>query len=318
MRVSSLSFFTSSLAGIQQQQASIARLNQQIALGVRILAPKDDPVGTNRVLDLSNRIDVHTQYLANQQKAELALNYESTVVTGIRDLLVNTRTSLGEISPSHELSLREQYADVVAAAYQQLKDLGNTSDPSGNYIFSGYATSTTPFSHSQVYPALPPAASGASAYLGTPNGAEPNYQRFIEIDTGRLVQVNHNLNSAYQAGGGLGTDLLQTLDQLAINLADPTGAVVTQADIDNAVAAIDAALDGLGAIERSVFAAQQQIGDAKTSLEALIGTDQDALTALLELDDVAAITELQLRQTTLEAAQSAYARTVGLSLFNFL
>ena len=39
MRVDSLSYFSASLPGIRDNQTAVARLNQQIATGVRLLAP---------------------------------------------------------------------------------------------------------------------------------------------------------------------------------------------------------------------------------------------------------------------------------------
>ncbi len=306
MRVSSLTFSTAALSGIRDEQAAIARLSQQIARGEHMLAPKDAPVQAARVMELTDRIALRQQYLANQDKARLALNHQGTVLQGIRQVLEHARGILMGASPSHEPALREQYAQLIENDYRQLKDLANTRDPSGNYLFSGFKTSTEPFQHTQVAPG--PGTSSGTTYAGDTG------TRSIEIDLGRRIQVNDNLDVGVMRAGEP-NDLLQGIDQIAIDLRTPT---LTQAQLDAAVTRLNLALDDLGLIERRVAAAQQEIADTQAVTRAILNEEKDALGRLVELDQAAAIIELQRRQVTLEAAQRAYARTSGLSLFNYL
>lgn len=315
MRVSSLIMSTSGLAGMQNEQASIARLSSQIATGQRVVAPKDDPVRAPRILELTDRIALRQHYIANQDKARLALNYESTVLQQVRKVLEHAKGILAGAAPGQDSDLRQQYSDLISADYNQLKGLANTRDPSGNYIFSGHQTAPQPYTHTQVAPdddANPstPASSGLATYSGD-NGI-----RRVEIDVGRSIQVNDNLNEVLRAGSG--DDLLRDLDQVAINLRQTPGTLLTQADIDYGIAAINTALERLGLIERRIAAAQLEVADTQATTKALLNEEKNALGALVELDQAAAIIELQRRQVTLEAAQRAYARTSGLSLFNYL
>ncbi|MFN3594040.1 MAG: flagellar hook-associated protein FlgL, partial [Thiobacillaceae bacterium] len=260
MRVSSLTLSTATLAGIQNEQAAIARLTQQIAANQRILAPKDDPVRAARALELTDRIALREQHLANQDKARLALNYQSAVLQGIRQVLEHARGILMATSPSHDSSLREQYAQLIENDYRQLKGLANSRDPAGNYIFSGFKTNTEPYQHTQVAPG--PGPSGTTTYTGDAGA------RNIEIDLGRSVRVNDNLNDVIDAGGT--TDLLQMIDQIAIDLRTPT---LTQAQLDAAVSRLNEALDDLGLIERRVAAAQQEIADTQAVTRALLNQE---------------------------------------------
>ena len=52
MRIDSLTYLNTSLLGIQGNQTAIARLNQQIATGMSLLAGKDDPVAATKAMDL--------------------------------------------------------------------------------------------------------------------------------------------------------------------------------------------------------------------------------------------------------------------------
>lgn len=315
MRVSSLIFSTTALAGIQNEQASIAKLSSQIANGQRVVAPKDDPVRAARIMELTDRIALRQQYIANQDKARLQLAYENTVIGQIREVLQHARGLLLGVSPNHESAFRQQISDLITADYNQLKAMANTRDPSGNYIFSGHKTATQPYAHAQVAPdndnnPNTPATSGFAAYNGDAG------LRSIEIDVGRTVQVNDNLDTVMRTGQP--DDLLQALDQVAIDLRETPGTLLTQTDIDNGLAAINAALERLGLIERRIAAVQLEVADTQATTKALLNEEKNALGALVELDHAAAIIELQRRQVTLEAAQRAYARTAGLSLFDYL
>ncbi|MEW5771234.1 MAG: flagellar hook-associated protein FlgL [Pseudomonadota bacterium] len=323
MRIDSHSFYYAGFAGMSENQSGIARLNQQIASGKAYLAPKDDPLATEKILQLSNRVAVRSQFSANQDRAAVALKYELTVLTEMRDTLANARSLIATQSPSFDSSLRSAHAQNLAALARQVLSLANTRDPAGNYIFGGFDTNDAPFSNPLDGSAT------ATTYDGTPitSTSDPAGTRDIEVDTGRFVQVNDNLNTVFQAteqtdagvavAGSVvsGSDLLQELDDAVANLP---GATLTQADIDGWVAVIDTALSGLDGIMHRVSAAYTEVEDVRATTRSLLLQEKNALGDIEQVDQASAIMELQLRQTSLEAAQRAYSRTSGLSLFNFL
>lgn len=313
MRISSLTYFTSSLGSMQNNQAHIARLSEQIASETGILSPKDDPLATGKVIDLSNRVALREQHLANQQKAELDLNYESTVLKGMRGVLEKVTQNLAVMGPNQTQDLRDQYAATINGAYTQLKELANTRDPEGRYIFSGFKTSTVPYGHVQAYGTVTP-TSPAATYSGTPytSATSPDGVRSIEVASGRNLQVSDNLDVMFQSNQG--NDLLQSLDQLAVDLKGTT----TQAQLDTAMTKVNTALSALGNMESRIGAAQVALKEAGTVTRSLRLAEQNSLSDLLQFDKAAAIVELQSRQTSLEAAQRAYAQTSKLSLFSYL
>ncbi len=313
MRISSLSYLTSSLSGMQNNQAAIARLGEQIASGSRILTPKDDPLAAGKAIDLSNRIALRGQHLANQQKAEITLKYEGTVLTAMRGVLEKVAQQITGLGPNQSQELRNQYAAMVSGAYLQAKDLANTRDPEGRYIFGGFETTAPPFAHVQAYGTAvtdsPKTTYGGTAYV---SATSPDGVRSIEVATGRNVQVSDNLDVMFQSNQA--DDILETLDQLAVDL---TGAT-TQGQLDTALAKITTALTALGNMESRIGATQVELKEVGTITGSLRLEEQNALSDLLQLDKAAAIVELQSRQTSLEAAQRAYAQTSRLSLFSYL
>jgi len=314
MRIDSMTYFTSSLAGIQSNQTAISRLNQQIATGLTMLATKDDPVTAVKAMELSNRIAMRTQYAANQDKAELDLNYETVVMEEMSSAMIQARTLLVGVSPSQSVSARNVNAEQLKGVFNHLLGLANTRDPSGNYIFAGYETATKPFVN---------AGGGVPTdYYGTsqipvaiaPDGTTaPGGSRWSELDVGRYIQVNDNMDQVIRPIGG--SDLLQELGEAIVNLP---GATITQTDIDGYVAVLDTAISKLGLIEHRVAGALTELTDLRASTQALLLNEKNALSDMTQVDQAAAIVELQSRQTSLEAISRAYSLTSGLSLFNYL
>lgn len=324
MRIDSFSYFTASLPGIRDNQQAISRLSQQIATGKAYLAPKDDPLATEKILHLSNRVAARTQFTSNQDRAALALKYESTVLEEMYKTLEEARGLISGVSPSHDAGLRDTIAQQLGGVTRHLLSLANTQDPQGNYIFGGHDTNDPPFSN------VLDGTGAATAYDGTPitDTANPAGTRAIEVDTGRYIQVNDNLNVVFQAtelddaGAPVvpasvvaGLDLLQELDDAVGSIP---GAGLTQADIDGWTSLLTTALTNLDAISHRVAAAHGEVEDVRATTNALLLQEKNALSDIQQVDQASAIVELQLRQTSLEAAERAYARTAGLSLFNFL
>lgn len=305
MRISSLSFYNSTLVGIQDQQSSIARLSQQIATEKKYLAAKDAPLDAAAAMQLADKISVRTQLQANQLKADITLKEENTVLDQLDDLLASAQGILAGTSASQDQTDRGVMASQLNGLYDQIKQQANHRDSQGNYIFAGYQTDTQPYSHDSVYDgAIPPQA---TVYVGDAG------QRRVEIDGGRYVATNDNLDSVMASG--LAGDLLSSLDALAAGLRDGTA---VQADIDNTLATVSSALDNLRAIQADVAGRLGAVSQSADSVRTFLLADQDAMGKINELDKAAAIVELQQRQIALQAAESSFGLTSKQSLFNYL
>jgi flagellar hook-associated protein 3 FlgL len=312
MRIDSVTFYTASLVGIRDNQSAMARLNEQIATGQNFLAPKDDPLSTQKVLDLGNRLATRTQYAANQTKAGLALEYESTVLNEVDSALKKARALIVGTSPTYDAQSRDVQAQQLRGVFEHLLGLANTQDPSGNYIFAGDRTTTQPFANAGG--GIPPAGV-VTSYVGSAS------TRSMEVEVGRRIQVSDNLDTVYQAGGGAGVDLLQTLDEaivrLPLNSALP-GAITDQATLDGYIQTLDDAINALAGIQYRIAGAQTELADLSVTTNSLLTLESNALGDLQLLDQATAIMQLKTRQTSLEAAERAYAMTSSLSLFSYL
>lgn len=305
MRISSLSIFNTSLKGIQEQQYRISRLTQQIASEKKYIATKDAPIDTGRAMQLSDQIALRTQYQTNQLKAKNVLDEEGTVLSALEKSITD---ALGEVMASTvglDATAREQVAMKLSFYYDQIKSMANARDTMGNYMFAGYQTSTAPFAHDPLF-------YGAAAPQPTTYNGDAGIHQ-IEIDNGRMIQTNDNLDTVLQSGTA--NDLLQTLDALATGIRDGT---FTQADIDNARGALVSAQDNMRTMIGSLSGRLAAVEDAQDTNTSLLAMQRGALGDIEDVDTAAAIVELKLRQISLEAAENAFSLTSQQSLFNYL
>jgi flagellar hook-associated protein 3 FlgL len=146
-RVSTAGMHDAAIRQIQSQQARLSYTQAQVASGKRVMSPADDPIAATQILDLTRARAQIEQYGKNTvaatnrlQTAEGALADIGNVLQRVRELAVkannatNDATSLGSI------------ATELRSRVQELQDVANRRDASGDYLFAGYSAKTTPFS----------------------------------------------------------------------------------------------------------------------------------------------------------------------------
>jgi len=158
MRISTSELFRNGVGNLQAQQAELARVQEQLATGKRMLAPSDDPAGAVQALKLKDRIAELDQFSRNADFARTRLGQSEAVLEQmgqslqrVRELTVQaanaTQTNESRSAIGREL---RQLAD-------GLVDVANTRDANGEYLFAGFRSATQPFARG---------ADGAVQYLG--------------------------------------------------------------------------------------------------------------------------------------------------------
>ncbi|MDF3931548.1 flagellar hook-associated protein FlgL, partial [Pseudomonas citronellolis] len=146
MRISTPQIFSSNIDNYNRGYASLAKTQEQIASGVRIQTPADDPVGAARLLQLQQQQAMLTQYSGNTTTATNSLNQEQSVLDSINTSLQRAREltlRAGDGSLSDED--RGAISDELGEIQKQLLTLMNSKDASGNYLFSGSKSTVQPF-----------------------------------------------------------------------------------------------------------------------------------------------------------------------------
>jgi flagellar hook-associated protein 3 FlgL len=174
MRISTNTIYQAGTQRMDDLQSSIAKLQQQISSGNRILTPADDPIAAARVLTVTQSQSMNTQYTTNRQSANNTLSSEESTLQSVTSLLQDVKTSVvqagdGTLSDSD----RKMIANTLSGQLTQLIGLANTQDSSGNYLFAGFQTNSQPFT----------ASSTGATYLGDQG------QRLVQTGTNSQISL---------------------------------------------------------------------------------------------------------------------------------
>ncbi|VWD62756.1 flagellar hook-associated protein FlgL [Burkholderia lata] len=148
MRISTTQFYQMNVAQMNDQQAQLSQLYQQISSGVSLSTPADNPLGAAQAVQLSMTSATLSQYSANQNAALSSLQAEDQSLISVNNLLNSIHTvviSAGDGSLSD--SDRSARATQLQGYRDQLLTLANSTDGAGNYLFAGFKTATAPFSN---------------------------------------------------------------------------------------------------------------------------------------------------------------------------
>lgn len=146
MRIATSHIFNHAVRGMQQQQARLNQVEQQLGSGLRILKPSDDPTGSVHILNLSSNLDVVKQYDRNIAVATSALSHQESVLQTINDSLQRVRElTVQANNPTNHDSARQSIASEIELRLQEITQLANSRDTNGEYLFSGALVDTPPF-----------------------------------------------------------------------------------------------------------------------------------------------------------------------------
>ncbi len=308
MRISTQNLFESGSMQMMGLQSGLAKLQQQIGSGRRILSPSDDPIGAARALEVSQSQSINTQYASNRQLATSTLTAVESTLSSVTALMQDVHTAIvtaenGTLTDSQRGSI----ATELSGRLDALIGLANSRDASGNYLFSGFQTDTQAFVRTLT----------GATYQGDLG------QQALQVEATRQMAVSNPGQSVFQGGApGGAADVFKTLTDL-INLLNMP--VVSPADQANLTAGLTTAksnallsLDNVLTARTSLGARLQEIGSLNDA-----GIDRglqysQILSEIQDLDYTEALTKLTQQQFTLEAAQRSFSAISKLSLFNFI
>ncbi|NDP46965.1 MAG: flagellar hook-associated protein 3 [Sulfuriferula multivorans] len=303
MRISTQTLFETGAARIGELQSGLAKTQQQISTGRRIMTPSDDPVGAARALEVTQSQSLNTQYGVNRQHAKNGLSAVEGTLSSVTSLLQDVKvTVIAAGNATLSDAERGFQASELRGRFEELMGLANSRDALGNYMFSGYQSTTPAFVETST---------------GTVAGAEyrgDQGQRLLQVDASRQMAISNPGQTVFKGGG---QDIFATLGELIALLQTPGTAGLT-AGLANANAKVDLALDNVLTVRASVGARLQELDALDNAGEDRHIQYSQILSDLQDLDYTQALTKLSQQQVTLEAAQRSFVTISKLSLFNFI
>jgi flagellar hook-associated protein 3 FlgL len=293
MKISTTQFFKTSTEQMQSRQRTVSDIQAQLGSGKQVVNPSDAPRKANLVSQLQSAKELQATYLRNVETARTRLTSEETVMTAMTEIA--QRVSELVIQASND-TLGAEDRKIIGAEVSALRDellnLTNTKDLSGNYIFSGNKTQS---------PAFVEDASGTVSYNG-------DYGRHnVNLSEVRSLPVNTLGIELFSANDFL------ALDGLVEDLRSDDGP-----GIRNALSDVNAIIDKLtisfGDMAGRMTALDSQyeiIEDTQLRLDKLLMSEND-------VDYAQAVTELSRESLALQALQASFSKLSQISLFNYM
>jgi flagellar hook-associated protein 3 FlgL len=263
--------------------------------------PSDNPYGASLALQLNSSLSSLGNYsnsvadgTAWSTAATSSLTSIQSMVQRVQELV--TGAANGTQSAADLQDTGAEVTQLTAAIKQEANTQYN-----GQYIFSGTATATAPYS----------AATG-DAYQGN-TGAVTR-----EVGPGSSVQVNVDLSSLLGSGSAANDGkLLDTLDSISSDLNGGTTADVADLS-NNQLTNLSTNLNSLEQLQATAGATQDRLSVASTRITSLQNTDTVALSNDEDANIASTYTTYSNEQAAFTAALKAGASIVQSSLMDFL
>ena len=285
MRVSERMLFDRLGSRMQEQSASLLKLQEQVTGGKRINRPSDDPIGQAEVIRFEKSLKNSDQYLRNIDRLSSFVSVSEGALQTVQDQLVRVRSlAVQGANATNTAADRTIIAQEVRQIYDQLIALANTNNE-GAYIFAGNAIQTRPFVNQGFYTGTD--ISGAfplTIALGTNDTLD------LSID-GVSSTVTLTAGS-YATGAALATELqTQIAADTSFQNANVSAAVTF--NTNNELVLTSNAVGGTSAVTPSGGSAQTALGlSAGTARPAGTYLGDSAENAVLIGDNVSVVKNL--------------------------
>jgi len=191
MRIATSQIFSSNLATMEDQQAQMLKVEQQITSGTSLTNPADNPVGAAQAVQLSATSATLAQYTANQTSALSSLGIEDTTLTSVTTTMQSINSAIqqamgGTLNDTNRASLSKE----LEGYRDELLSLANTTDGAGNALFAGFQNT------SQVFTDQP----GTGVTYNGDAG-----QRLVQVTDTRQIPVGDPGSAVFMSVQALGT-----------------------------------------------------------------------------------------------------------------
>jgi len=303
MKISTNEYFQKMSKYMTDQQSNIAQTQLKLAKGDALAQPSENTQLATSSLNLSSTIKRQESYISNLKLLDMKFSQTETLgiaardqVTRIKELLI--RSANGTYS--------DEDKKIMAFEISQIKDdllnIVNSTDSSGNYMFSGIKNRTRPYYKDEQ---------GLIQFQGDNTAID------IQVGPGQSMRSNSTSEDIFPSFRREGSDtvvqVFRALEdmELAVNNSDSAGIQKGMADINIIGNNLDAFIVSLGT--------------RRNIIESRIDVSQDRILAMnklysnyRDLDYGKAVSSLSSQMLSLEAAQSSIAKVSQLTLFNYI
>lgn len=283
------------LADVAQRQQEINTDEQQIASGLSVNVPSDNPAAAAVLVQNAEQTLQADQFQRSigsvQGEIQNADSTLSSVITALQQAIdLGVEGANGTVNVSD----RQAIATQVEGIQSQLLSLANLTYQ-GNYVFAGTATQTAPY-------VLDPNSTSGVTYDGN-SGVN-------SVSLGNQFKLQTNLPGSQLFSNG-DNGMFQSIQDLITSLLSGTGINTAVNEVSNASSYINSQAVFYGNALNQLNSQQTYLGSDTTQL-----AQQQTAVAGTDLTNV--ISNLTTAQTSLQATLEAIGQTSQIDLFDYL
>lgn len=146
MRISTPQMNYNGAEGIRLHSESLYNIQQKISSGQRVMTPGDDPVASARIYVVDKSIKQMDQFNTNGAYAADKLRLEDSMLTNFTDVMQRVRElTVYGMNDTQNVAGRQAIAAELRGLLENMKNIANTQDSNGEFMFAGDKTDTPAF-----------------------------------------------------------------------------------------------------------------------------------------------------------------------------
>ncbi|MGU5678240.1 flagellar hook-associated protein FlgL [Aeromonas allosaccharophila] len=199
MRITTNMIYDRNIYSLNSANERLNTAYQQLQTGNKFQTAGEDPAGMSQKMALTKEIDLFKQYGVNGSLLENSLGHEETVLTSINNAMLSAQTLIQK-SNNGSISMddRKAIASELEGLQQQMFDLMNSKNSSGEFIFGGNQSKTQPYIKD---------ANGKYIYQGDPGQRNIQVSPTVQIAANDSGQDLFEIVATRRTASALTTDI---------------------------------------------------------------------------------------------------------------
>jgi flagellar hook-associated protein 3 FlgL len=184
IRISTSAIYDAGTSQLNTLQSAIAKTQMQLSTNKRNLTAADDPIASARALEITQSQSMNTQFATNRSNANASLSLVDKTLQDVTGQIQDIQTLIVTAgNGGYDASNREALATELEGRLTDLIGLANTADGTGGYLFSGYQSTTQPFSKTST----------GATYQGDQG------QRMLQVGSARKMAISETGSAIFEA-----------------------------------------------------------------------------------------------------------------------
>ncbi|MCP5327999.1 MAG: flagellar hook-associated protein FlgL [Sinobacteraceae bacterium] len=177
MRIATSTIQQGGLASMLRAQAELARTQEQIATGRRVVTAADDPGAAVQIQQIERSLAANQQYATNVAvvtsrlaQEEQALENAGSTIRRVYELTLQSNNGTVDFASRKALAIE------VRSRIEELMSIANRQDDSGDYLFAGTRSTAAPFAR----------VTASVGYAGDAGS------RMVQVSASQRIQDGHS------------------------------------------------------------------------------------------------------------------------------